>query len=98
MINPKIEEIKFQVIETINAKICAKEILPVRENELNKLVSADKIPSDKIGEKSICPNRKIPRREKKFKYGSHTLEKKLVTLYGKPGIQVIIIRATHKNE
>lgn len=94
----RIEEITFQIIWIISIKISAKEILPLVAIDFSKVEIIAKTPNERIGEKSIAPNLKSPRFEKKFKYGSHIFEKKDTTLYGNPGIQVKKIRITHINE
>lgn len=81
----------------IVAKIPPKNILPVLLMPLKIEDASERIPIDKIGEKSTLPKTKRPFLLKKFKYGSQIFEINLPNVVNfAPGTQDKIIFTTQR--
>lgn len=88
----------LHAVEMTAPKNTANERLSLYPSELHSIAPSDRRAIAKTGEKSRTPILRIPRFEKKFKYGSHRLDKNLVKPFSSPGIHVSTILIEHKKE
>ena len=90
------EEPRFQKRETIAASIPPKKIRPVSVIRLKIVVSKERIPIARMGEKSMLPILSLPLFEKRFRYGSQIDERNFPKAVNfAPGNQVRIMLITH---